>query len=386
VPRLQGTTRSTADSPPGSLGIARKRWILTLSGSMLLAALLSAAALGQSESLGIGNGDLRIMTYNANEGTDFLEVQTATDPQQFLIAVGQTIVQVRATNPPARMKALAKQIIAASPALVSIQEVDQWSTGQLDLATFTCGATTQEFDMLRELQDALAGLGAHYAIAKQEQQYAFPPIPGLILPGTFLCVQVVNNVAILARTDLDASKFSWSNPQSGQYSSALIFPTPVGLLPLPRAWVSVDATSHGRNFRFIGTHLESVDPVIRQQQGTELRIGPANTTLPVVIAMDSNAQAAPAPPDTTYLDFRAAGYTDVWSHLFPSTMGFTCCQAQLDNNPISQLYQRIDLILTLGKVQGQNIQLFGATQASKTPDGLWPSDHAGVASQLLITQ
>jgi hypothetical protein len=102
--------------------------------------------------------------------------------------------------------------------------------------------------------------------------------------------------------------------------------------------------------------------------------------------MDSNAQAAPAPVDTAYLDFRAAGYTDVWSHLLPSTLGLTCCQAELDNNRISQLYQRIDLILTLGAVQGQNIALFGATQASKTQDGLWPSDHAGVASQLVITQ
>jgi len=384
VPRLPGNTRTTANLGPVSWG--SRRWIQMISGSVLLAAYLSAMAVGQSQSLSNGNGDLRVMTYNANEGTDFLEIQAASDPQQFLIAVGQTIAQVRATNPPARMKALAKQIVAASPALVSLQEVDQWSTGPLDLATFTCGSMTQEFDLLQELQDALAGLGAHYEIAKQQQQYAFPPIPGLILPGTFLCVQAVNNVAILARTDLDASKFSWSNPQSGQYSSALIFPTPVGLLPLPRAWVSVDATSHGRNFRFIGTHLESVDPGIRQQQGTELRIGPANTSLPIVIAMDSNAQAAPAPLDTTYLDFRAAGYTDVWSHLFPSTMGFTCCQAELDNNPISQLYQRIDLILTLGKVQGQNIASFGVTQASKTPDGLWPSDHAGVASQLVITQ
>lgn len=383
--RLQTNTRSTADLRPVSWGKSW-RWIQMISGSVLLAAYLSATALGQSQSLGTGNGDLRVMTYNANEGTDFLEVQAATDPQQFLIAVGQTIVQVRATNPPARMKALAKQIVAASPALVSLQEVDQWSTGPLDLATFTCGSMTKEFDMLEELQGALAGLGAHYEVAKQQQQYAFPPIPGLILPGTFLCVQAVNNIAILARTDLDPSKFGWSNPQSGQYSSALIFPTPVGLLPLPRAWVSVDASSHGRNFRFVGTHLESVDPGIRQQQGTELRTGPANTDLPVVIAMDSNAQAAPAPVDTAYLDFRAAGYTDVWSHLLPSTLGLTCCQAELDNNRISQLYQRIDLILTLGAVQGQNIALFGATQASKTQDGLWPSDHAGVASQLVITQ
>lgn len=363
---------------------ATKGWLYILSSLVLIQAYFCPPSLGQS--LSKGDGDLRVMTYNANEGTDFQQVQAATNPEQFLIAVGQTIVQVRATNPPARMQALAKQIIAASPALVSLQELDQWSTGPLDLSTFTCGSMTQEFDMVQELLDALAAQGAHYKLAQQAQQYAFPPIPGLILPSTFLCVQTVNHVAILARTDLDPSKFQWSNPQSAQYVNTLYFPTPVGTLPLPRAWLSVDATSHGRNFRFIGTHLESVDPTIRQLQAAELRDGPANTSLPVVIAMDSNAPAAPLPQDPAYVDFIDAGYSDVWSQIFPSRPGFTCCQAELDNNLISQLYQRIDLILTLGPVGAQNIALFGQTQHSKTPDGLWPSDHAGVAGQLVITR
>jgi len=363
---------------------ATKGWLCILSSLVLVQAYFCPLSLGQS--LSNGDGDLRVMTYNANEGTDFLQVQAATDLEQFLIAVGQTIVQVQATNPPARMQALAKQIIAASPALVSLQELDQWSTGPLDPTTFTCGSMTLEFDMVQELLDALAAQGAHYELAQQAQQYAFPPIPGLILPSTFLCVQTVNHVAILARTDLDPSKFLWSNPQSAQYVNTLYFTTPVGTLPLPRAWVSVDATSHGRNFRFIGTHLESVDPTIRRLQAAELRNGPANTSLPVVIAMDSNAPAAPLPQDPAYTDFIDAGYSDVWSQIFPSSLGLTCCQAELDNNLISQLYQRIDLILTLGPVGVQNIALFGDTQASKTPDGLWPSDHAGVASQLVIRQ
>ena len=205
---------------------ATKGWLYMLSSLVLVQAYLCPVSFGQS--LSNGDGDLRVMTYNANEGTDFLQVQAATNLEQFLIAVGQTIVQVQATNPPARMQALAKQIIAASPALVSLQELDQWSTGPLDPTTFTCGPMTLEFDMVQELLDALAQQGAHYKLAQQAQQYAFPPIPGLILPSTFLCVQTVNHVAILARTDLDPSKFQWSNPQSAQYVNTLYFPTPVG--------------------------------------------------------------------------------------------------------------------------------------------------------------
>jgi hypothetical protein len=356
---------------------------------LLAAMLVLACSLASAQALSKGKGDLRVMTYNANEGTDLLEVQAAQTQTDFLFAVGATIAQVRETNPPARMQALAKQIIAASPALVGVQELDQWSTGPLN-ADFTCGATTLEFDMLKELQDALTAQGAHYKVAVQAQQYVFPPTPGLIASSGFLCVQLTNNIAILARTDLDASQFSWSNPNSAQYTATLFFPTPVGVVPLPRAWASVDATSHGQSFRFITTHLESVDttlfglPSIREAQGAELRSGPANTTMPVIIAMDSNSQAVPLPQDSTYIDFALAGYNDVWSQLHPGVQGLTCCQSEPDNNPVSQLYQRIDLILTLGPIGAQNIQLFGATPASRTVDGLWPSDHAGVAAQLVL--
>ena len=362
-----------------------------MKNQILAAMLVLACSLASAQALSKGKGDLRVMTYNANEGTDLLEVQAAKSPTDFLFAVGATIAQVRETNPPARMQALAKQIIAASPALVGVQELDQWSTGPLNLSDFSCGATTVEFDMLQELQDALTAQGGHYTIARQAQQYAFPATPGLILSsGTFLCVQLTNNIAILARTDLDQSQFSWSNPNSANYGATLVFPTPGGLVQFPRAWASVDLTSHGQSFRFITTHLESVDTTlfgfssIREAQGAELRSGPANTTMPVVIAMDSNSQATPLPQDPTYIDFTLAGYNDVWSQLKPGIPGLTCCQSELDNNPVSQLYQRIDLILTLGPIESQNIQLYGATPASRTASGLWPSDHAGVAAQLVL--
>ncbi|AFQ51027.1 hypothetical protein [Burkholderia cepacia] len=356
-----------------------RRW---LAGLLLLIACFPVAVYAQALSL--GGGDLRVMTYNVDEGTDYLELARASGTQQFLVAVGQTITQVRATHPAERMQALAKQIIAAGPALVSLQELDQWSSGPLDTSTLTCGPTTVEFDMVQELLNALTAQGGHYLVAAHATQYAFPPTPGLILPSTFLCVQVTNQIAILARTDLEPSRFQWTNPQSKPFVAHTSFPTPLGTIPLPRAWVSVDAQFNNKAFRFIGTHLESVDPHIRELQGGELRAGPANTQLPVILAMDSNAQAAPLPQDSTYTDFIAAGYQDAWSVTYPLVPGFTCCQAQLVNNAVSQLYVRSDLILTLGNVNVQRIALFGTSQASKTASGLWPSDHAGVAAQLAV--
>lgn len=345
---------------------------------------LMTGSMGSAQALSSGNGELRVITYNVDEGTDFLEVRQATNPVQFLIAVGQTITQVRATQPRERMKAVARQIIDAAPALVSLQEMDQWFSGPFDPVTSACGPMTLEFDMVQDLLDALADQGAHYTLAVRQQQFAIPPIPGLIVPSNFLCAAVVNYVVLLARTDLKPSRLQWSNPQSGTYQHTLFFPTPLGTLPLPRAWVSVDATFNGEAFRFIGTHLESADPTLRRLQGVELRAGPGMTPLPIIIAMDSNAQAAPLPLDTAYVDFIGAGYQDVWAERVPSAEGFTCCQTQLVNNADSQLTQRTDLILTHGPIKAQSVALFGAEPRDKTSSGLWPSDHAGVTAQLLV--
>jgi hypothetical protein len=57
-------------------------------------------------------------------------------------------------------------------------------------------------------------------------------------------------------------------------------------------------------------------------------------------------------------------------------------QITLSND--SQLYQRIDLILTFGPVDPLGAAVIGADPRSRTQDGLWPSDHAGVLAALVI--
>ena len=237
---------------------------------------------------------------------------------------------------------------------------------------------------LQELLSDLAAQRCHYEVAVQVIQYAFPPTPGLIPPTDYICSSVNDYNVVLARTDLPSWIFQWSNPQSGQFVNELVLPTPIGPVPLPRSWASVDAQFFGHSFLYINTHLESFDANIRELQGGELRAGPANSTLPVIIGMDSNAQAFPLPQDPTYVDFISAGYNDVWSQLFPKLPGLTCCQDEADNNPVSELYQRIDLVLTHGNVIPWGAALIGADAHSRLPDGLWPSDHAALVAGVLV--
>ena len=328
-------------------------------------------------------GTLVVMTYNVNEGTDFLQVLSATNPLQFLLGVGDIVDQVQGTNPPERMQAVAAQILLARPTLVSLQEVDQWYQGAFNPLT-GCGTMALKYDMLQELTAAIATQGGHYQVILYVPEITLPATPGLTPEGAFVCAALTDNNVILARSDLNPRSFKWSNPQSGEFAAFVPFTTPGGTVPITRSWASVDVQFHGSMFRFIGTHLESFVAPIREAQGVELRLGPANTFLPVIVAMDSNAQAFPLPQDPTYTDFIAAGYGDVWQELFPSDPGLTCCQNESDNNPESELYQRIDLILTLGRVEGQKIRLLGADPSTRTADGLWPSDHAGVAAQVTV--
>jgi hypothetical protein len=325
-----------------------------------------------------------VMTYNVNEGTDFLQAVGAPNFPQFLLDVGQILTQVQGTNPPERMQAVARQILAVQPELLSLQEVDQWYTGTFNPIARTCGTMTLEYDMVQELLSALAAQGGHYEVAVQVTQNSFPPTPGLIPPANYFCVALNDYNIILARTDLPSWIFRWSNPQSGRFVNELVFPTPVGSLPYPRAWASVDAQFFGHAFLYINTHLESFDPNIRELQGGELRAGPANTSLPLIIAMDSNAQAFPLPQDPTYVDFISAGYNDVWTKLFPRIAGLTCCQDEADNNPESELYQRIDLVLTHGNVTPWETLLIGTSPRSRLPDGLWPSDHAALEAGVVV--
>jgi len=131
---------------------------------------------------GDADGQLRVMTYNVNEGTDYIHLLNAKTLPQVLIAVGETITQVRATNPPEHMPAVAAQILAANPSVVTLQEVDRWYTGTFNPVTQTCSGMTLEFDMVQELLDALAAQGGHYKVAVQALEIAFPPTPRLLPP------------------------------------------------------------------------------------------------------------------------------------------------------------------------------------------------------------
>jgi endonuclease/exonuclease/phosphatase family metal-dependent hydrolase len=130
--------------------------------------------------------------------------------------------------------------------------------------------------------------------------------------------------------------------------------------------------------RFITTHLDAFVPDIRLAQANELLLGPARTTLPVILAGDMNTTST----TDTYAALTGAGFVDLWPRLHHGEAGLTCCQSlPAINNASSVLTERIDLFLLR---DGESIRRVGANVADRTPSGLWPSDHAGLVATISL--
>ena len=318
-----------------------------------------------------------IMTQNMDEGTDFGPLLSASTPLQLLSAVATTYLEVQASNIPERAAAVAREIGAKQPTLVALQEVSLWRTGAFGVPP----AANVAFDQLQSLLDALTQQGLHYApIAIQTELDAEAP------SALGFDVRVTDRNVVLARTDLMTSQFQVVGVQMQNYAAELVVPTLAGSLPIPRGWIAVDAQIRGTAYRFITTHLEAVSTAVQVAQGNELLIGPASTTLPLVIAGDFNSAAAGGPdPSTTYSNMINGGLTDAWTVATPTDAGFTWpLHGEDPFTPTATLSERIDLVLIRNGVGVSGATRVGNTTADQTPSGLWPSDHAGVVASLLM--
>jgi endonuclease/exonuclease/phosphatase family metal-dependent hydrolase len=320
---------------------------------------------------------LTTMTRNLDEGTDFGPIFAATDFSQFATEVANAYLEVQASNIPERSAAIADEIAARQPYLIGLQEVSVWRTGPL-----FGHADTVTYDALQSLLQALEARGQHYSVIKTVTEFEGEAPSALGIEVGFSDLDVV-----LARTDLSVSELQLSNVQGQHFVTNLVFPSPVlGIVTIPRGWISVDGKLRGKEFRFITTHLESFHPGVQAAQASELMLGPANTDLPVIICGDLNTEAPGGNPalNAAYQIVLSGGFSDIWSTLHPSDPGFTWpLHAEDPFTSSSTPSQRIDLVLSRAGRKGLGAlatDLIGNLSSDLTQSGLWPSDHAGLLS------
>jgi endonuclease/exonuclease/phosphatase family metal-dependent hydrolase len=322
--------------------------------------------------------DLTVMTVNVYFGCEFGALFAAGGLPQFIAAVGELWRQAEASDIPARARRIAHEIAAVKPDLVALQEVVQWSTG-------APGAMAIKYDFLRLILEALRTKGVFYtpvAITRDLDQM----VP-LDTDGNFL--RFKDRDAVLIRVDPLPAVRPY-DIQIGTFSQLFQIKNPLtGSVPLPRSWIAVDSTIGEAKFRFVTSHIESIDHAIQLAQARELIAELADAAIPVIIAGDFNSNANRQPDIEDYTDtypaLIEAGFTDAWSAVNPGNPGNTCCHAADLRNPLLSLDRRIDLILTRGALTPIFANLVAAVPAARTSTGIWPTDHAGIVATLRFT-
>ena len=399
----------------------------------LLCVVLASEAWAAGKGANKGRVDqLRVMTKNLYIGADILKV-TDLPPCGALQAVHELFEDISASNPPERIEAIAEEIMREQPHVIALQEAyliktqlsnslacDQSGCEFVNFIpnadgsiTFNTDAEDVVFDYLDLLLAALEARGLQYRVVEDavayESDFEFPSWNLVMVPGLGCVpadgalptdVRAQDRDVILVRSDVETGE----DADSHNYGVLLPFTIPTGdpvhpfvQVLIVRGYGSTELTYQGRTYRFVNTHLEvddqsdpgSIINVIQTAQAQQLIDALASETLPLVVAGDFNSSPDPADVTQSYELMVSAGYTDIWTQ-FGARPDDTCCQLADLSNFKSELFKRIDLILTRPAPDTQFLPspmwLTGNRQSDKTPSGLWPSDHAGVAAKLKLKQ
>ena len=320
---------------------------------------------------------LRVMTQNLYVGSFFQELTAAKTANDYISAVTLTYQHILATKPAERAVQIADEIARLQPDFVGLEQAAILRTGNAP------PATTVTFDLLQTLLHELAARGVRY------KTVAITPGLDAEVPSTLgFNVRLTLRDALIVRADLlEEGHVKLANLQIRQYIAAPKQATPFGVLGDTEGYAAIDVTWRGSQFRFVTTHFD-LSPALAVPQALELVQTAANTTLPVVLVCDCNANPD-NPADPLFQTFPAyqllknAGFVDAFRTARPTDPGFTFGQAENLLNVTSTMSHRIDLVQFRGPFAVKDVQVVGASPADRLRLGLWPSDHAGVVATLV---
>jgi endonuclease/exonuclease/phosphatase family metal-dependent hydrolase len=371
----------------------RRSFAPALALLLIVGLLLPGAALAKQKADHSDNGKGKVvgtMTRNLYLGADLTPAILAKTLPEFVAANGQILREVTANNFPVRAKGLADEILEAKPDLVGLQEVALWRTAPVNFDVLTKGpsATTVRYDYLAELLSELNRGPDRYEVVVVQNEFDLEapgdednnPATGPV--GADINGRLTMRDVILARRGAGVQT---KNEQSANFATNLVVTVAGVPVTVKRGWTATDAKVRGSGwFRFVNTHLEAFQPLIRQAQAAELvaPTGPATSDLPVVLVGDLNSDddTVAGPDRLAYETLLAAGMVnrstdDPLSCCLNSSLlavGKGGSEADFDH--------QVDHILTRDP---EAITLEDSAVSGIQPvNGYWNSDHAGLFSAL----
>jgi endonuclease/exonuclease/phosphatase family metal-dependent hydrolase len=345
----------------------------------------------------VANGDerVRVMTRNVYLGADLSPAIGASDLCEAIDGAGEIWNEVQRTDFRERAVPLAREIKRARPHLVGLQEVALWRTQTpsdnggppISPDPNATSATTVAYDFLKLLKRRL---GKRYRVVGVQNEFD-AELPANTdgqatggVCGADLDARLTMRDVILARRGVKTSRL-----RKGHYENRYVAEISGIEVPADRGWLSTRAKVGDAKFRFVNTHLEAFgDPRIRRDQAKELidaalrgrgqvvLVGDLNSGLPKRHRIGAGLTDSPRDP----LAFRALkrfGMKDRGAVQ-------SCCYPSLLNDPDYRFDHTVDHVLVKRKARRVNAFVTGNDPRQMTPSGLWPSDHGGVVSTLLL--
>lgn len=362
--------------------------------ALLLLACADVAPTAPAAELahGLDHAALRVgaVTRNLYVGADLDAVLTALltpDPDDDFPALITAVNTFTATSFGARARAIASEIERAAPMVVGLQEVSRL---EVDLTALGL-AYLFTVDFEDSLYAALTEQGLEYVKVAENTNIDLDVLPG----PPVLALRDKDVMLVRAGTTVEAAgnkSFDIClHPVPG--SCPITVPYPV---PIFRGYVWARLPVGGASWTFVSTHPESGSSediaAIRAVQIAELVTTLAAIPGPVLVMGDFNDRPAEdgwPTPDAYALMTGVGGFTDLWPVMHPGASGLTCCHAPDLSNKVAAFYERIDFFFLRdgpSRPYG-SLRLLGTTPASRV-DGtdylIWPSDHAGLAVDLLL--
>jgi endonuclease/exonuclease/phosphatase family metal-dependent hydrolase len=374
---------------------------------------------------------IKVMSYNLYVGADIFRVFTPT-PCGVPQAVNDVHTIIQQTDFPERAEAIADLVMAHEPHVIGLQEVSLLRTqypgnalapdgSGIDFLgdfptdprfTFKTDAEDIQYDYLQILLDALAARGLHYvAVEGASPTNADVEFPAIEFnefcepQGLPTDVRLTDRDVMLVRSGLEVGMSMADNFMAAfPIELPTYIPTPIGLAPalyvaeFTRGWGWLDVTVKDQSYRVVNAHLEIGGRDTAPDAGLNLvqffqafELGTIATSLeaPVIVMGDMNSSPASPYPDPrpAYDVLSQFPLLDLWTvrHDLSDEFGFTYGQNEYVDNAESQLFERIDHVF--GNFAGYEVdkikvEVVGDDPYDKTPSGLWPSDHAGVAAKI----
>jgi endonuclease/exonuclease/phosphatase family metal-dependent hydrolase len=308
-----------------------------------------------------------LATYNLYIGVDVNRIFRTTTGASGITAaaVKDGFDLVIASDPAARMDAIAAELAAVEPDVIGLIEAALWRTQTPPDGRVT-PAKDVRYDFVQLIIDGLASRGLTYLPVAEAMNSDVEFNAGA------LDVRLTDRDVLLARAD---GRVTIAASTEAKFTAQLTVPTTaIGDVTLLRGWVGATATVGGGGaLTIVETHLEGAADPIRDAQAVELLLTPGQEK-PLVVMGDFNF----GPEASIYQTYSIDGLVDQWRRLLPGEPGLTCCEEEDLRNLSAQLGSRFDLMFTRGPVQATSALVLGATPDMRTGAGLWPSDHAGL--------